>query len=989
LDHICSLLTRKEYVSGRLSVAIQSWDAHQDKQHMFTQIYKRPNKPEKSSGELLKAVKHIEEHLNRTARTFSAQVLFVSFDSYLQLTQSICQNVLKFRTKVLAQSSLTPIEREREIFADFRYLHHKFVKEVLPITAQYLKTGVADYMNELSDLYKEAPLSMKHYHDNEELHIADDEAFRIGTLKKWKTYLQSAGVAPVTIVRYKTLLRHFIGYVYVHQFHNYLKALAPAFGDIIDSINRNLEDDLQSLRRLTRGETLDNFTIERIEARYQEISQQIKETQDYFRDYLIEYNARFRHEIFDIAFRVNANYLISKEIQKEISSDVSFELAKFGRTWYNHQVIFHNYITATLELLRIRTEYKNLTSQIKKEINSRFFDESVEVVRKIQSGIEEIRYYHRAKDVQKLKEYVFDTDDILIFTDDAITSAALSDFQELAETLPKNLALLEENYAEAFQNDLRQKPKCIKVNFSISMEYLIENRLISPIDRELQSLPIKFKKINDHIQHFTQLILLGLSNYTQTRNADDNLIQALKDAQNGLRLAEDKLEELRRETERAIERFLNETLDAFEPHQFVQEVVHSEHWRNENDPQGIRKIANSQVQRFEKIKEEGRKILGKTQEDILIAEFQQKHKQYENVYGSLRNFVHQVTPNEEIIENVPFYYRQLFTGKQLTNTTIIRNRERELKMMAEATEQLKKRSGGAILVTGEILSGKSLFCEKSAHDFFQGKVFRINPPIGGSTKVAEFIRLFREQTKTRYKGTIMDTLPQGSVLIFNDLELWWERNLVNGTAVLNRIGRMIDKYGKDYFFILNCNIHTLNFLTRVPEWYEKLITTIHLSPFSFDKLRQTILARHYSGGLHFSYDNYSENELPQNRSDKLFRRILDISEGNIGMALQLWISNISDIQGEQLVLTEPITKKMPTLTDADKLLLISQFVFHKHISFAKLARIYPYGKTDRLKETILGLVRSGILQEVGKEVFVLNPYIIPYLLKQLRKAQLI
>ncbi len=955
---------------------------------MFTH-FKELNKSEKSSGELLKSVKQMEESLNLTARHFSEKSLFTVFDAYLQLTDSVAQNVLKFRAKVIENQYDMPLEKERELFKDFAYLHHKFVREVLPIIAQYLKKGIAEYTEKLSEIYQEAPPSMRHFHDELDLQVIDNEEFTIGTIKKWKSILQRIGIMPVTNIRYKSMLRHFIGYIYIHQFNNYLRALIPVFGDILEMLNQNMEQDLQALRRLSRGKELDDFTENNIQGRYEVISEHIKASEKYFVDYLIDYNARFRHEIFDTALRVNANSLIRKHLRKAFPQHISAELAQFARSWFYHQTIFHNYITATLELLRIRTEYKTLTHQIKGEINERFFDESVRVVHKLQAGLEEIRNYHRLHEVGKMKEFVFDTDDILIFTDDAITTSALSDFQALSVTLPKNMALMDATYLENYRTKLQEKPHCIYVNFSVSTEYLIENMLISPIDRELQSLPVKFKKVNDHIQYFTRLVLENLNGMDKNKGQEIDLDEVLDRAEHGLKHAEEKLEELRQETEKSIERFLADTLQRFEPHEFVREIAQSEHWVNEVNLQGIRKIASSQVQRLEKIKDEARKIVGKTQEDILIAEFEQKNKPYENLYALLRNFTHQITPREEILENVPFYYRQLFTGKQLTNTTIIRNRERELKLAQEAVLHLKSGKGGAILITGDPLSGKTLFCEKAANDFLEGRVFRINPPVGGTTKVAEFIRLFREQTKTRYKGTMMDTLPQGSVLIFNDLELWWERNPTTGTAVLHRIGRMIEKYSKEYFFILNCNIYSLNFFSRITELHENLIATIPLSPFSFDKLRQTILARHYSGGLHFTYDTYPEESLPPNRSDKLFRRILDVSEGNIGMALQLWISGIREVHGEKLTMTEPSFQSMPLLGDTDKLLLISQFVFHKQVSLEKLYRIYPYGKRERLKDTVQGLYRSGVLSEIGKDTFMLNSYVMPYLIKQLKTAKLI
>ena len=53
-------------------------------------------------------------------------------------------------------------------------------------------------------------------------------------------------------------------------------------------------------------------------------------------------------------------------------------------------------------------------------------------------------------------------------------------------------------------------------------------------------------------------------------------------------------------------------------------------------------------------------------------------------------------------------------------------------------------------------------------------------------------------------NSLFSILPEGSVVVFHDLELWWERS-EDGHAVLEEIVRLIESHGSRCFFILGIN----------------------------------------------------------------------------------------------------------------------------------------------------------------------------------------
>ncbi len=136
--------------------------------------------------------------------------------------------------------------------------------------------------------------------------------------------------------------------------------------------------------------------------------------------------------------------------------------------------------------------------------------------------------------------------------------------------------------------------------------------------------------------------------------------------------------------------------------------------------------------------------------------------------------------------------------------------------MKRCSEQVFRRNNsgyhGGIMIIGERNSGKTAFCRYIAEKLFQKeKVYHLFPIYSGSVQVSDFVAELSKVTNTQGSLIeIMESLPQGSVFIIHDLELWWERS-VSGWGVVNLLITLINDYSKKIFVC--CKHESLCFRT--------------------------------------------------------------------------------------------------------------------------------------------------------------------------------
>ncbi len=370
---------------------------------------------------------------------------------------------------------------------------------------------------------------------------------------------------------------------------------------------------------------------------------------------------------------------------------------------------------------------------------------------------------------------------------------------------------------------------------------------------------------------------------------------------------------------------------------------------------------------------------------IMARNILKKKEQSKTSVRQLLDIAEKEMPDKRTFLQIPVFYRNLFSSKSLINDDFWVPMEHETLLMKNAIKRHKEGIGGAILITGVHGAGKTALSRYTVNRFFKkDRTFYIKPPLGGSAQPEMWLESLREATSLNGQSSsdILRYLPDESVVVINDLELWWER-ANNGYGVINDITELIRVYGKRVFFILNCNIFSYYQINKVLPIENFFLSVIECRPFDARQLQHLILNRHKSSGLSFHFRNISEELISQVKTASLFNSYFNYSKGVPGVALNAWISNVNKVEKQEIFIRKPETSEMVILDalDRDWLVLIALFVQHKYMNTEKLARVMniPYGDAEKM---IYNLSNAGIIDVRKNDVMMLNRYLEQFLVNK-------
>ena len=358
----------------------------------------------------------------------------------------------------------------------------------------------------------------------------------------------------------------------------------------------------------------------------------------------------------------------------------------------------------------------------------------------------------------------------------------------------------------------------------------------------------------------------------------------------------------------------------------------------------------------------------------------------------LMPLIAQIKPSRKVEEELPFYYRQLFASEQSISTELGLGRDEQLREAAEAIELHDCGLGGALLVTGDYLSGKTLMTEKIIDSHLQERrVLHVRPPESGTADLKVFRKAFNQAIGDyNYRlDTMMDrVLPEGATIVLHDMELWWERR-AEGYQVIDRIEELLANYSRKMLFIAVANQYSMRFWQHSGKLQSCFSKTIRCTPFDAKGLKEVITTRHRSTHLRYQLNGIHEEQLTGWQEAGLFTAIFKHSRGNVGVALQVWMANIQEVNKHLLSLRKPEVPDYQLLErlSPDWMLVLIQFVLHKHLTSYRLSRILQVD-LYYTKKKIKALNRAGLLQE-HNGIWHIDRHILPYLTRLLEEQQVL
>lgn len=768
---------------------------------------------------------------------------------------------------------------------------------------------------------------------------------------------------------------------YIYSFQRVLYTTVDALLYIEKNIG-NSEDDMNAILKSSKSR----------------IKRQLEELKKFVKNFQIENRTLFLTEITsslsDITHaldRVPANNHI-KRIKRSGEKEKRKQLLEMPMQWEtNHRTLLRYLNTESVLMLFEYRMYRIFTDhlrEMKNVIRTSVFEPVETIVNSVLTVDEnKIKKNELIRDAKVLNW----NDEKFQLEIKRIRDKSFSQVKILMKNLPERVELFSNEANNELSNIQFSNPETIKVPLSRVVDFVIQDKLTAPFYQSSSNLVLNLSNSMERVNDAARLIRLSLAEgmYEETINntADAN---QFSNVAGHLQKINDLLQEMK-EARNRFESEVNNNLRQ------VHDELHLLRLIKTRDRGPLSQSSKEASQKFKALNNRIKQIgiyLEKKRAGIWHSEsrarlFAQKISGDEDsnasVVARVINLKEQVSPIVSVWQNIPFYYQQLFNSKYNYQPEFFFGRTEELKDASQAISRYFEGHHGALLVHGEPQSGKTFFIEYLIHSFLgENPVYTIQPPIGGTTNADDFLSALNEATNQKGSSEeILGSLEIHSVILLDDLELWWEKSDCGG-EILEFIFNLISKFNSRIIFILSANTASLEVIRKQFQIDYLFIQSIGLNPMNSGALEDIILFRHRTSGFDLQIDKSSVKGINMSVQAKIFNRIFRFSRGNSGAALHCWVASIIGFKDEVITVKsirnvdDTVLSSLPS--EAKVILL--QLLLHKRASVDKLQRItlLPMGK---LQEILDYLIRCGLINRKAGDLFEPDKFLLPLLNKYL------
>lgn len=830
----------------------------------------------------------------------------------------------------------------------------------------------------------------------------DPEDTLLIRLYKWQKRLQTLITKkPVTIhIQTRVLLQYHM------QQHLYL-TLAEEFAatglntyQLMSDVQKwsaAIYDAVGMIDRLVREDT---FSPEQLEQEHTKLNQRLEEIADVgtkgiqgFERALLHAGRRMIQEMTEDIARPDVNRRTARNRRQQIESVVRDDFLRRPALWARNQNLMAAFAMMDVSVMVFRHRLRTIADKITKDCNrtceERVLAPLAQLEKELQGMATDPENETAGPSLPARSQVAFD--------DKSLFDELYADIQSAVEDVPETIQIMSES---TFQHLDRNQYADIDLNpvpLRLQIDYLVETEFLTPVKQELRVLAEAAQSTIDTAEEVMRLIQFHRhaapsSDETEMSDIENSFSEIISDSIE--RIVDEK--QKMTETVDRIRVTLDERLDAacalLNPYRLTRMAGHiSQDIRSKES----RRILSRILDRIRDVKKQVQaaivRVLYRKSEGILLArKLREKAAAQDTRVESILSISESVSPSSEVMAELPFYYRQLFLGKHAVKNEFWLRKPAERQRAERAVNRYRQGYHGALLVTGDAQSGKSAYCLRVANTIFrQQKSYHIFAPDGGSADPDQFRQTLQATLQSAGDfDQIFQAVPSGSLLIFHDLELWWERSR-DGFAVIDLLLDLIDRYSERCFFLVNMQTQSFRFINRVKPIEPVFLDMINCEPFDARDLQTAILLRHRSSGLTFELDGRQERYLSEFRLARLFTEYFDFSAGNIGMALHTWIGHIQGIKGDRIMIRTPERPDLNMLRQMDPewLVHLQQFVLHKQLTRERLARIFY--QDDDASVVCQTLKRTGLVIESAQGIFTLNPYMQPFIVQAISEAEMI
>ncbi|MFW6019844.1 MAG: amino acid permease [Bacteroidales bacterium] len=866
-----------------------------------------------------------------------------------------------------------------------------------------LQDAIQTLMHENEAIIESQPEKIKVHLTEDDLRIHPKDRSRLKLYKKRKKlYYQLTGQKPTKIIHYRQLLKehfpittHYTLNTILEQWGVICGQFAVELQKTIEKIDINFkgfidretttEEEGEKLRMQLLKDALE--TIQNLsESQQSSLKHLLPKAQEKTIEALNSLSSHLSH----IDARTKANDEILNKNEKLLKKTTKW-LSGIPQKWYSNQILFYNSILLETYLLQFSSRVQTIFNDIRKETETKLQTLTDKKQQQILDRVNNLLIHKQEQELQLEQELDFDENNHYYNFFRNILDSASRRIRLGARLFPASITLMSEDSFNEFHNQQYSKVTTVRLSINRFMDYLIQSELIGPLQNITQKLPETITQNNRQIREHVRMLDFSFSENKEEFN-EEEMTDFIHHHARNIEAVIKQTRKLREETVLQLSERTSSFAEDLQFSIFRHKAFHSRQYIRTTEKERTLPRLQKQLKKFFQSSLLKLSNLYYRRSSLLLA--QQLNLEYKRKKARIEDILDIVEASRndrQIMNTLPFYYKQLFLRRHNHLTDFHVGREEQLNKAKKALQRYNSGYKGAFLISGESYSGKSFLAQYVVNKLiYNNNLLIVNPPHSGSINRSDFKQaLIAATDKSGEYDDIFSNLPANSVILFEDIDLWWE-NTPDGMHIIELIMHIIRKYSDQYLFIVTLNKHTFSLINKMNNIEHSFLSLIHCEPMDAKDLDKAIMLRHASGNLKFKLGKQPENKLKPQARARLFSRYFSYSRGNIGIALQTWIHNIRAINNGIIQITEP---KIPDLEKLKHLepkwyITISQIILHRRVTEEKLSRIMRFSLQEA-KDQIQALKLSGIIIENGKEVFEINPVIYPHLMTKLNEMKII
>jgi len=647
--------------------------------------------------------------------------------------------------------------------------------------------------------------------------------------------------------------------------------------------------------------------------------------------------------------------LIQDDEEQPKIKDLSEVINKVPHSFARNQKLIYNATATEVRLLALKAKIKAVIQKLAQDSK-----------RKLNTDVISIYENYLERLNPDLKETENGIDINAINVTNNISNFYEESYRALNKTFtnfPEHIEIFEAEKLNDFEEKQFSNIPSSEISAKQLIDYLIKNKIEAPLIKNLDQISHKLAESIASLNDAKRLISFALSHKNDEESEQEiDPIATIEEGRGKIVLELERIEELKSSFDFEADRLFSEISQLLSYYSFVKTASNLKQYIHQQKKLNRYEQIQAKFSQWLNYLKEQQANLIYTQSKALVLKKQMEHDwPAENPVKQLLDLSYQLTPKPELMEQLPFYYKQLFSNNQILNKDFWIGREEEIHKAKTALHRYQTGHKGAIGVVGQTGVGKSFFSYYIGTLTQAPKILNILPQFDGIPSLEDLKHAFQKAADK--DGTIEEilvALPKGSLVIFENLEYWWS-NIQSQDNVLTRIFDIISNRLDQFLFVVNSNDIVYKQVLRQKQYSDLFLDLIHLGNITSRDLKEIVLSRHNTSGLKLQMNNKLFIELSETKLARLFNKIHKITGGNIEASLQLWLTSVQKFENKSIEIQLPdIELQNLNSLDMDSRVILKQFVIHKRLNKYRLAQLIQEDVKD-VKQKLQFLQRSGLI----------------------------